>query len=176
MSSGGQDGADIDDELRLWFRVQRFLVAEAALLDHHEMDRWLDLLTDDVRVVAPVRITRRRGQPTETDMMLLDETRQTLGLRIRRLSTDVAWSEDPPSRTRRFVSNVSATWSTTQEVHATSSLLVYRNRGDHFDQDLLSAQRSDTLSVLADGSLRIRSRTILIDQATIGTKNLGIVL
>jgi PAH dioxygenase small subunit len=166
---------DMTPPMHAWFSVNQFYAHEASLLDHQRMDEWLALLDDEIIYRAPVRVTRRRGEPTETEMLLFDENRRSLGLRVRRLSTDVAWSEDPPSRTRRMVSNVmvrpgvdSSTWD------ATSGLLVYRNRADHWQHDLISAERTDQLVVLADGSLRIRQRTIVFDQTTLGTKNLGL--
>ena len=90
------------------FEVYSFLIAEAELLDQHRYRDWLALLTDDVHYQMPVRVTTGRG--TETDvlgaMSHFDEDRYSLGKRVERLETDHAWTEDPPSRTRRFVTNV----------------------------------------------------------------------
>lgn len=170
-SAAGGGGTDI----QLWFRVSQFYAYEAALLDNQHIDEWLQLLDDDIIYRAPVRVTRKRGAPTETEMMLFDENRRSLGLRVRRLSTDVAWSEDPPSRTRRMVGNVIANAEADGSTAlVTSALLVYRNRGDSWEHDLISAERQDRLAVAEGQPIRLLERTIIFDQTTLGTKNLAL--
>ena len=86
--------------------VQDFLVAEARLLDHRRFEEWLALWTDDATYYVPVRVSRKKPAPDVVDEIgLFDDNKQSLTLRVRRLGTDVAWAEDPPSFTRRFVSN-----------------------------------------------------------------------
>ena len=50
-----------------------------------------------------------RPGPVLGAMVHFDEDHYTLGLRIERLEGRHAWTEDPPSRTRRFVTNVRVT-------------------------------------------------------------------
>jgi PAH dioxygenase small subunit len=165
----------VGHDLGLWFRVSQFYAHEASLLDNQRMDEWLNLLDDAIVYRAPVRVTRKRGESTETEMMLFDENRRSLGLRVRRLSTDVAWSEDPPSRTRRMVGNVIARPAGDGATAlVTSALFVYRNRADSWDHDLISAERRDRLAVAETQPIRLLERTIIFDQTTLGTKNLGL--
>ena len=92
----------------LQLEVVDWLNHEAQLLDDGDFHEWLELLTDDVTYRMPVRLTRERGQNPDhspANQSFLDDS-ATLELRIRRLDTDFAWAEDPPSRTRRFVTNV----------------------------------------------------------------------
>ena len=87
----------------------------------------------------------------------------------------MAWAEEPPSRTRHFVSNIRV--KTADEGAATvhSNLLLFRNRGDSAAHDLISAERHDRLRREYD-DWRLAERLILVDQATLGTLNLAVFL
>lgn len=172
---GGDSGALLD-ALLLRASVEEFLQREAALVDHRRFDEWLELLTDDIVYRVPVRITRRAGvADVVDDMFHFDDNRQSLELRVRRLGTGVAWAEDPPSRTRHFVTNVRAEPAADGEVAVSSYLLLYRSRGDDGTHDLLSAERHDTLRPVGD-QWRLARREAVLDQTTLGTKNLAVFL
>lgn len=162
-------------ELRL--AVHDFLDEEAELLDDRRFEEWLELFTDDLVYQAPVRITAKNGHREVIDEIShFDETKMSLGLRVRRLGTDVAWAEDPPSVTRRFVTNVKVgRGESSNEVTARTYLLLYRARGDRGTHDLLSCVRHDVLRVVPD-TFRIARRRVVLDQAVLGTKNLAVFL
>lgn len=156
--------------------VQDFLVAEAALLDHRRFEDWLALWTDDATYFVPVRVSRRTPAPDVVDDIgLFDDNKQSLTLRVRRLGTDVAWAEDPPSFTRRFVSNFRIEPERDGEVRVHDYLLLYRSRGDGGTHDLISGEREHVLRP-HDGGFRIAGRRVIVDQASLGTKNLGVFL
>jgi 3-phenylpropionate/cinnamic acid dioxygenase small subunit len=163
--------------LETWFEVNHLLVAEAELLDDRRFDEWLGLLTEDVEYVAPVRVLKKNPGPDVMDANLLyDENLASLTLRVKRLATDVAWAEDPPSLTRRMVSNVRVQpGSAENELEAKSNLLLFRSRGDGGSHDIICGQREDTLRRI-EGALRIARRRIILDQASLGTKNLAVFL
>ena len=75
------------------------------------MRGWI-LLTDDVRYVMPVRVTTARGAGFDTSsgtgpgMAHFDEDKYSLSQRVARFATEHAWTEDPPSRLRHFITNV----------------------------------------------------------------------
>lgn len=159
-------------------QVVQFLYHEAELLDAGRLGEWLGLMTDDVAYTMPVRLTRERGAAPDVseEMGHFSESRETLRLRIERLKTDFAWAEDPPSRTRRFVSNVRVAAGTNDgEVEVRSYVLVYRNRGGSATAEIISGERHDIL-VRGASSWKIRKRVIIVDQATLGMKNLAIFL
>lgn len=155
--------------------INDLLVEEAALLDAGRFEEWLALFTDDVEYTAPTRVTRKSGNPgVVDDIGWFEENRQSLDLRVRRLATDVAWAEDPPSMTRRFVTNMRIT--VVDDGYAVNSnLMLFRSRGDRGAYDLIAAARSDRIRVV-DGELKISRREVLLDQASLGTKNLGVFL
>jgi PAH dioxygenase small subunit len=157
------------------FAVNDLLVHEAALLDWGHFEQWLELFTDDIEYTAPVRVTRKMPHPTvDEDMLWFDENKISLGLRVKRLATDVAWAEDPPSMTRRFVTNLRIT-AVDDEFEVISNLMMFRSRGDGGTYDLIVGERTDRLRTV-EGRLRISRRRTVLDQSSLGTKNLGVFL
>jgi 3-phenylpropionate/cinnamic acid dioxygenase small subunit len=95
--------------------------------------------------------------------------------RVQRLATEHAWTEDPPSRTRHFVSNVRTFATGESELRVESALLLFRSRGDTREADLLSAGRTDLLRPAGGGYLLAR-RQIRVDESVLRTQNLAIFL
>ena len=159
--------------------AHQFLVEEAALLDAADYAGWLELLCEDIRYVMPVRVTTARGAPASNGMGHFDEDLYALRKRVQRLATDHAWTEDPPSRTRHFVTNVRTfrpdTVLTTGDLRVESALLLFRSRGDTREADLLSAGRTDLLRATPDG-LRLARREITVDESVLRTQNLAVFL
>ena len=161
--------------------AHQFLVEEAALLDAADYAGWLGLLCDDIRYLMPVRVTTARGAGFDTlaDMSHFDEDLYALRKRVQRLATDHAWTEDPPSRTRHFVTNV-RTFRHAEQVERSlriveSAVLLFRSRGDTREANLVSAGRTDVLRETAAG-LRLARREILVDEAVLRTQNLAVFL
>ena len=156
--------------------AHQFLVEEAALLDAADYPGWLDLLTEDIRYLMPVRVTTARGAgfSTQPGMGHFDEDMYALRKRVQRLATDHAWTEDPPSRTRHFVTNV-RTFRHDDGLKVESALLLFRSRGDTREADLISAGRADLLRQTDDG-LKLARREITVDEAVLRTQNLAVFL
>jgi phthalate 3,4-dioxygenase subunit beta len=157
--------------------AHQFLVEEAALLDAADYASWLNLLGEDIRYVMPVRVTTARGADFDSlaEMGHFDENMYALRKRVQRLATDHAWTEDPPSRTRHFVTNVRTFRHRTSELRVESSLLLFRSRGDTREPDLISAGRTDLLRETGDG-LKLARREILVDESVLRTQNLAVFL
>ncbi len=160
--------------------AHQFLVEEAALLDAGEYDAWLHLLTDDIRYLMPVRVTTARGAGFDSlaDMGHFDEDMYALRKRVQRLATDHAWTEDPPSRTRHFITNVRTFLAEDGGgLRVESALLLFRSRGDTREPDLLSCGRSDLLRLGPGPSgYRLARREITVDESVLRTQNLAIFL
>lgn len=166
----------VAEELRR--EIRDFLLLEAELLDDGRFRDWLDLLAAEVDYRMPVRVTRERGAGPgfATDSFHFAENRHRLEMRVHRLESGAAWAEDPPSRTRHFISNIRvAAGASAEEVNAKSNMLLYRTRGDEPEHDLLSAERHDVLR-RENGGWRLARRLILLDQTTVTTRNLSVFL
>ena len=158
--------------------AHRFLVEEAAILDGRDWARWLELLTEDVRYVMPVRVTTvvDAGYDARADMAHFDEDRYALAKRVDRLLTEHAWTEDPPSRTRHLVTNVRAfAGDRDDEVRVESTVLLFRSRGDDREAEYVCASRRDVLRTVGGRHL-LASRQITVDEAVLRTQNLAIFL
>jgi 3-phenylpropionate/cinnamic acid dioxygenase small subunit len=159
--------------------IIEFLEDEAALLDEGDLLGWMGVLTEDIVYRAPVRVTREVGDrsPFEQEMRHYDETATTLMLKIMRITqTKSAWAETPPSRTRRFVTNVRVYETSRAEEHvAESNVLLLRSRYDEAAYDLLSGRRHDVIRRV-DEAWKLASRTVYLDQTTLGFQNLAVYL
>jgi phthalate 3,4-dioxygenase beta subunit len=158
--------------------AHEFLVREAELLDERRFREWLDLLAPDIVYRMPVRVTAPETleQGLLEDMAHFDEDLYSLRKRIERFETGHAWTEDPPSRTRHFVTNVRTFDGTAaDEIVVKSYVLLFRSRGDIRDADLVSAERTDTLR-RTDAGLRLAKREILADESVLRTQNLAVFL
>jgi 3-phenylpropionate/cinnamic acid dioxygenase small subunit len=160
-----------------YYSVTLFLIDEAELLDAGRYRDWLDFLTEDISYRMPVRVTAAH---TLADSFLEDmdhflEDRYSLEKRVQRFETDHAWTEDPPSRTRRFVTNIRVWNADDGELLAKSYLLLFRSRGDMRQPDLVSVERTDVLH-LTDGRLQIAERLIAVDESVLRTQNLAVFL
>lgn len=171
-------GARVSSGDPLYAEIVDFLIDEALLLDHNRNDEWYELLAEDLVYRMPVRRTVHRSQGLGFDSTMghFDDDHASMTVRIKRLHSLSAYSEDPPSRVRRFVSNVRVHESDAPGEHAvTSYLLALRSRWDNSDYDVISAQRDDTLR--RDGaSFKIARRIMYPDQSVLGTPNLAIFL
>jgi p-cumate 2,3-dioxygenase subunit beta len=118
------------DRLLLTLRVNELLVEEAHLLDEWRLEEWLALFTDDATYVVP-GTGDPNGDP-KSALVLIDDDRDRLGWRVKRLLGGHAHREFPWSRTRRIVSNVRVE-STEGALRATASFVVWRFRHGHAD-------------------------------------------
>ncbi|CDO35243.1 3-phenylpropionate/cinnamic acid dioxygenase subunit beta [Novosphingobium sp. KN65.2] len=162
----------------LQHEVEQFLYHEAALLDDRKHWEWYELLAQDLEYWMPARSTRARGDEANEFAppgggAFFDENKALIAERLRKLDTPYSWSEDPPSRTRHYVSNVRVGAQRDNgelEVHV--NFLIYRSRLAR-DEDLWAGKREDVLRRVGD-TFQIVKRHIYIDQVSLNSKNLSI--
>jgi len=162
----------------VYFSAMDFLIQEARLLDQDRLVDWRDLLAPDIFYYMSQQRTLERGQARfDTGSYWYYENFDTLDLRIRKfLVAKSAFAEDPPSRIRRYVGNLTLfTTADPDEFVAESYLQLLRNRGDAPDYETLSCGRDDILRRDGDG-WSIAQRHIMVDQAVLGTHNLSFFL
>jgi 3-phenylpropionate/cinnamic acid dioxygenase small subunit len=168
----------LETSVETYWEAYSFLMREAEVLDERHEREWLEMVTDDVEYLMPVRVNRERGEGDgfSEEAFYFEETRGSLELRVRRFETEYAWAEDPPSRTRHFVTNVRvAPGEEEDEVAVRSNLLLYRSRGSDPRHDLISAERKDILRKEED-RWKLRKRIILLDHSVLTTHNLSVFL
>lgn len=163
-------------ELRL--ECETFLYHEAELLDDGRLREWLGLLAEDIDYRVPRRVTRERGaegSDFSRDSYLYREDYGTLSTRVKRLEKEYAWAENPPTRTRRLVSNVRVTEGGEDQCELRNNLLLFRNERDRQGHDLIACEREDTLRRTSDG-FELSERTVYLDQTVFPSKNLSFFL
>ena len=159
-------------------QAHQFLVDEAYLLDAQEYNTWLATLTDDIHYIMPVRVTTALGAGFDTSpgMAHFDENKYSLSRRVARFLTEHAWTEDPPSRLRHYVTNV-RTFASEDEAHliVESAEMLFRSRGDVNEAALISCGREDLLRRAGEQWMLAR-RTIFLDESVIHMQNLAVFL
>jgi 3-phenylpropionate/cinnamic acid dioxygenase small subunit len=154
------------------------LYDEAAALDQRRFDDWVAMLASDLIYTAPIRLTRtgpNRDRDVARTMTHFDDTYQSLLMRTGRLSKS-AWAEDPPSRTRRFVTNVLvAELENLNEYEVVSYLYLTRSRGDGPEVETLTAERRDMWRFV-DSKYSLFKREIIVDQSMLAMSNLAVFL
>jgi 3-phenylpropionate/cinnamic acid dioxygenase small subunit len=163
----------------LYLTVQHFLFREAECLDERRFDEWLQLLTDDMTYSMPARSTLHHHDgagfgPAEGG--LFDEDRGTLARRLRKPTISAgAWAEEPPSRSRRFVSNIRVWRSGPDTLLAKSYVLLTTFRGAQTEPFIVVAERQDTLVQHGD-TFKVKRRVVLTDQTSIHSTSLQLPL
>jgi 3-phenylpropionate/cinnamic acid dioxygenase small subunit len=171
--------------------VEQFLFREARLLDERRFHDWLLLFTSDIHywmasranryprsskaitILNPERYLEEDMSGTD-ELALFDETLATLTARVARLDTGMAWSEDPPSRTRHLITNIEVMPDASgSEVAVHCNFIVYRSRGEA-EQDFYVGAREDRLRWI-DGGWKIARRRMILDQNVLSAKNLSIL-
>jgi 3-phenylpropionate/cinnamic acid dioxygenase small subunit len=158
--------------------IREFLYREALALDERRFRDWLDFLAEDIHYEVPLRVVREDLAEWELSPTgrIFDDTKQTLEVRVRRLETDFAWAEQPPSRTRHYVTNVLVdTTETEDEYLVHSNCLIYRSRGDSTEPNIYSVGRKDTVRRVG-ARFEIARRWAAIDQAVINAHNMSIFI
>jgi 3-phenylpropionate/cinnamic acid dioxygenase small subunit len=160
----------------IYNRLLETLYDEAASLDERRFDDWVAYLEQDISYTAPLRLTRNgpnKDRDVVRTMKHFDENYGSIMMRTGRLSKS-AWAEDPPSRTRRFVTNVRmAACETAGEYEVVSYLYVERSRFDNPENESITAERRDIWR-LVDGHYKLAKREIIVDQSTLGMSNFAI--
>ncbi|MBP7648219.1 MAG: 3-phenylpropionate/cinnamic acid dioxygenase subunit beta [Phenylobacterium sp.] len=162
----------------LQHEVEQFLYAEAALLDARRYRDWLELVAEDVEYWMPLRrtvtnadIDREFTKPGE--VAYFDDDYAFLQMRVKKLEAGSAWSEDPPSRSRHFVSNVRILDVADDEVTLEACFHLYRTRLER-DVDSWIGRRVDVLRRHGD-SFQLAKRHLFLDQTVIQSTNMSTI-
>jgi len=162
----------------LQYEVEQFLYAEAALLDARRYRDWLGLLADDIYYWMPIRRTvanndldREFTKPGE--VAYFDDDREFLEMRVKKLEAGSAWSEDPPSRSRHFVSNIRILDVAGDELTVEACFHLYRTRLES-DVDSWIGRRVDVLRRTSEG-FQLARRHLFLDQTVIQSTNMSTI-
>jgi 3-phenylpropionate/cinnamic acid dioxygenase small subunit len=163
----------------LYSRIVEAYYDEAETLDALRYADWTKWLSQDIRYTCPQRMTRTlkdHAKSIDRRVMHFDETFGTLAARVRRLNGISAFAEDPPSRTRRLVTNIRIAEGVEPSSYAVVSyFLLTRSRFENANLMLMSGERRDIVRDLGD-KFELAKREIILDQAVLGMPNLAVFL
>jgi phthalate 3,4-dioxygenase subunit beta len=156
--------------------AHQFLVEEVYVQDSRDFDAWLAMLAPDIVYRVPVTSTLGAAAHKKGEMDHLIEDFYSLKMRVSRLKTNLAWTENPPSRTRHFITNICCyATENDDEVRVLSALLVFRTQGDYGGPDLIAGMRDDILRK-SGNEMRLARRLVSLDESVLTTQNLAIFL
>jgi len=150
-----------------FLEIQRFLFREAALLDNRQYADWLGLLDEDIHYRVIARVVRDAGAEA-TDYAIIEEYLVGLKSRIDQISNPrLTRAENPPSLTRRFVSNIEAhPTAAPGEFTTMSYVLAYRARRNIPEGGFYIAERHDVVR-RSEAGWRLARRLVRLDQSTL---------
>ncbi len=179
-ANGSQTMASVEPvTAELHHEIEQFLYHEARLLDDRRFEEWYELLAEDLHYVMPTRYNRLRREAQHEfagpdEAQHFDEDKHSIAQRIRRLRSGTAWAEDPPSRTRHFVSNVVARLGAQpEEFEVDCYYLLYRSRLER-EVEIFAGMRHDVVR-RNTGTPRwqLTRRRIILDQTVVLARNLS---
>ncbi len=169
----------LSNDPRLKTNVENFLYVEAELLDERRFEEWLSLFSDSVTYRMPIRPNVMSSDDglaigSDDDVSHVDDDKEYLRARIKRIRSGLAWSEQPPARTRRLVSNVRIYADGGQEhLHVRSNFICYFDQHEG-ESTIFAGEHRDTLVASGDTFI-IEKRLVVLDQSVL-SMNLSIFL
>lgn len=148
--------------------VEDLYAREIILLQSGRYDEWLTLFSPSVRYILPTRtaVSQRENLVRRDATAYFDDDRESLELRVRRMSNEHALTEVPATVTRYFIQVLQVESDDHGTISATSNQAVYVYRGNRPAQ-VFTASRLDVLEP-RDGNPLILSRSVVLDQRIVG--------
>jgi 3-phenylpropionate/cinnamic acid dioxygenase small subunit len=157
-------------ELEEHFEVARFLTREAQLLDDRRYSDWLALLNEDVEYRVPIRRVRQSEGPDddwavskelseEGELQMTVSRLPDLQLRVGRLLSGKAHTENPPWFTQRLVTNIDVRHGASADRYEVDSKFLLNRFKAGREQTIVGSRRDTLIRVGAD--FRISRRVVL---------------
>jgi 3-phenylpropionate/cinnamic acid dioxygenase small subunit len=156
-------------EVLLQHQVEKFYYRETRLLEEGRYEEWLALFGDAVHYWMPAtgtRETRADGIGKPGELSLFNDDKKFLEARVARIRTGLAHAENPPSRTRHFISNVEILAQSEAEISVQCNFLVFQSRLER-SESMYFGSRNDHIDISAQEQWRITRRKIVLDQTIV---------
>jgi 3-phenylpropionate/cinnamic acid dioxygenase small subunit len=136
--------------------AEDLLYREARLLDDRRFQEWLAMLDENATYWIPCN---GEGNDPNREISLVFDDRQRLTDRIGRLESGLAHAQNPPSKTKRLVSNVQIENSTENAATVLSGFILYELRRG---KERIFAGRYEHCLHLISGTWKIASKKIVL--------------
>jgi 3-phenylpropionate/cinnamic acid dioxygenase small subunit len=130
----------------------KFVVREARLLDEKRFDEWYELFADDGHYWVPA-VHGQKDPHLENSLAY--EDRFLLKLRIERLKSSLAFSQQPPSRCHHLLQNPEV--ESLKELKVRTNFIYTETRGDEEQRYAATGWHS---LVAENGGLKIRLKRV----------------
>jgi 3-phenylpropionate/cinnamic acid dioxygenase small subunit len=150
--------------MELQHEIEQFYYRETLLLDRGRLHEWRELFTPDGRYTVSARQVGSAGVEQlskEDEAPLADDDYEFLATRLERLDTGLVHAMQPPSRIRRFITNVLIIAERPDELEVISNLLLFHARHEDSERFFVG-QREDRLRRVG-GGWRIAARKVMLD-------------
>ena len=138
--------------------VEQFLYREARLADENRLDEWLDLWSEDAIYWVPCN---KDDVDPSRELSIIYDNHPRLILRIERLKSGMAWTQEPASRNRRLLSNIEVEEGNNGEIAAFANFQVTELRTNTGLQNIWVG-RVEYHLLPVDGSFKITFKKILL--------------
>jgi benzoate/toluate 1,2-dioxygenase beta subunit len=154
--------------------VVAFLYREARLADEARYAEWLALWTDDGVYWVPA--TTEPGAEPERHISHIYDNRARLETRVKLLQTGHRYSQEPPSRMRRLLSNVEVRREEDGELLAESNFILAELSVQAGHEMHWWAGRTTHRLRRVDGELRMRRKKVVLVNAAEPLPNLAFLI
>ena len=151
--------------------IEEFLYREAYLLDEHRLDEWLELFTDDVEYVIPLR-ENVQGDVDPAGHPIIKDDKLMMTMRVAKHATGISHVEIPVSMTGHLITNVLVEDGQSPDELQVRSAFVVRQARKLRDEAWWVGRRRDVFRRV-DGGWRIARREITLD-ATVLPRGISI--
>lgn len=145
--------------------LEDFLYREAHILDEHRLDDWLDLFTDDVEYLVPLR-EYTQGEVEPAGHPVIRDDKAMLTARVRKDATGFSHVETPVSMTCHLISNVVVEETTTPDEVDVLSAFTVRQARKLRDEAWWAGRRRDRIRRV-DGGWKIARREVHLDSTVL---------
>ncbi|MFV0259168.1 MAG: aromatic-ring-hydroxylating dioxygenase subunit beta [Acidimicrobiales bacterium] len=160
--------------------LTQVLHREAELLDDGRYEDWLALLDPDIVYTAPIPADQLGGRPPgekpagAPTLRYFHDDLNLLRIRVAKIRTGLAQTENPPSRTVRLIGTVTVDPEPTPgRVPVRSAFILYRHRRQR-QVEILAGHRHDRWHAAPDG-WRLGRREVRFAANVLPTKSLSLL-
>ncbi len=151
--------------------VEELLYKEAHLLDEQRFEEWLELFTDDVEYLIPLR-EHVQGDVEPAGHPVVKDDKLMMTMRVKKHATGMSHVEIPKSMTAHLITNILVEDGETDGELLVRSTFLVRQARKLRDEAWWAGRRRDVLR-RANGSWRIARREVLLD-ATVLPRGISI--
>ncbi len=162
----------IQDE-KLYSILLNFMYEEAEFLDNRDFNDWLNILDNSFTYTVSIG-NNKFEEDVDGGVVLCNDNIERVTIKLKRFETEFAWSEIPPSKTVRSISNIRIAEIKSSIITVHSNEILYRNR-NNTENEIIYCRRIDNI-IVNENKLSLMSRKVNIESGVMATRSLSLIL